>query len=214
MRYTLAGGEGSVSENIAWMYSSGLIDVKEALRNLEHSMIYDDASSEWGHKYNILTPFHNEVSIGVAFDNNNVYFVEDFENDYIGWTTLTVAGTDVTMEGTLAQPNQSLQYVAIYYDNPTILTTQQLGSSPYNGSYDSGTFVGMALPSGWNAVGGITITASNWTQTGQNFQINFDLSQAFNTYGKGVYTLCLQSNLSTSQTEDNSLTSYSVWTSE
>ena len=94
--------------------------------------------------------------------------------------------------------------VVIYYDNPAPLAVDQVTKPPYDFSYDLGTFVGMALPSGWNAVGGIIIAAQVWTQTEQNFEIQFNLSEAFTTHGKGVYTLCLQ-------TEDNFLTTYSVW---
>ena len=62
--------------------------------------------------------------------------------------------------------------------------TEQLSNPPYQGGYDVGTSVGMALPSGWQAGEGITITASTWSQTGQNFAINFDLSPVFAWYGK------------------------------
>src|SRR4030067_3142957 len=56
MRYTLAGGTEAVSENIA-AYIGGIdTDLKTALKNLEWSMMYDDASSQWGHRDNILTP--------------------------------------------------------------------------------------------------------------------------------------------------------------
>ena len=35
MRYTLSDGQGSVSENVAWKYSSGFIDPKETLEDLQ-----------------------------------------------------------------------------------------------------------------------------------------------------------------------------------
>jgi hypothetical protein len=109
------------------------------------------------------------------------------------------------MAGTIIQSGLALSDVAIYYDKTENLTTQQLANAPYNGSYDPGTFVGMALPSGWKSQEGITITAKTWSQTGQNFQIDFDLSPAFTQCGNGVYTLYLT-------TESNEfLTSYSIW---
>jgi uncharacterized protein YkwD len=212
MRYTLAGGTGAVSENIA-AYTGGInTDLKTALKNLEWSMMYDDAASQWGHRDNILTPFHNKVSIGIAYtQSKGLYFVEDFVNDYVEWSTLTVSNGEVNMAGTIEKTGLTIQHVAIYFDDPLSLTAQQLGNPPYKGSYDMGTYVGMALPSGWESVGGITITADTWTQAGQNFQISFSLSQAFMSHGKGVYTLCLQSDLENTATEDNSLTNYSIW---
>lgn len=211
MRYTLAGGAGAVDENIAWNYNSLTIDAKKAINRMEFDMMNNDAGSNWGHRYNILTPFHNKVAIGVAVDGNNVYFVEDFENDYVSWTTFTATGGNVNMAGTIQKSGLTIQQVVIFYDNPTSLTTQQLANAPYNGPYDSGTFVGMAFPRGRQSQEGITIAASTWSQKGQNFQINFDLTQAFKANGNGVYTLFLQTNLANTSTQENSLTSYSVW---
>jgi uncharacterized protein YkwD len=204
MRYTLAGGEGSVSENCAWMYSSGFIDPKEALEDLQWNMMNDDADFDWGHRKNILDAFHNKVSIGVSYNDTAVCLVQDFEDDYVSWDTLTVSDNEVIMEGTMTEQNSSILQVAIYYDNPIPLTVEQLMNPPFQGSYTMGTFVGMALPSGWEAVEGITITAQVWTQDGQNFEIRFDLSAALTSYGEGVYTLLLW-------TEDSYLTTYSVW---
>jgi len=212
MRYSLAGGRGSVSENIAAYLGRLSLDPKTALKNLEWSMMYDDASSEWGHKYNILNPFHNKVSIGIAYaEDKGLYFVEDFENDYVEWSKLTVSNGKITMAGTLTKSGLTLEKVAIYFDSPVSLTTQQIANPPYSGSYSAGSYIGLALPPGMVAVGGTTITADTWSQNGQSFQISFSLSQVINSHGKGVYTLCLQSNLENTATEDYSLTSYSLW---
>jgi len=205
MRYTLAGGNGSVDENIAWLYTSGSFDAKEAIESLEWQMMEEDSQWNWGHRDNIIDAFHNKVNIGIAYDSNNLYLVEDFENDYIAWSNLSRSDSEMIMAGTFIQSGLALSDVAIYYDRAANLTTQQLANAPYNGSYDSGTFVGMALPSGWKSQEGITITAKTWSQTGENFQIDFDLFAAFVQFGNGVYTLYLT-------TESNEfLTSYSIW---
>lgn len=210
MRYTLAGGQGAVAENIAWQGLTGNIfgiDVKSTLKDMQWSMMYDDASSNWGHKDNILNPLHNKVSIGIAYDNHNVYFVQDFEDDYVTWNTLSVNSNQVTMQGTIQKQGLTIQSVSIFYDKPTSLTVAQLDNSPYNGGYDPGTYVGMALPQNWQATGAITIPADSWNQNGVSFQISFSLSQAIAAYGKGVYTLYVQTGPSTA----DSLTTYSVW---
>lgn len=206
MRYTLAGGTGSVSENCAVMYTSGLIDAKEVLKELEWQMMYNDSESDWGHKDNILTHFHNKVSIGISYDDNNLYLVQDFENDYVDWDILTVSGNEVHMKGTMVDKDLSIEHVSIFYDNPMQLTPEQLEKPPYSGSYDQGTYVGLVLPSGWQAREGITITSGVWFQTGNSFEIKFTISEAPITHGEGVYTLYLQTNL-----ENNSLVSYSIW---
>jgi uncharacterized protein YkwD len=207
MRYTLAGGKGSVAENVAWLYNSGRLDPVEAIEKLEYDMVYDDASSNWGHRDNILNAFHNKVSIGVAYDNHNVYLVQDFENDYISWNVLNINNNQVTLQGTIQGQQSDIQQIAIFYDNPTPLTPSQLEQAPYQDGYDAGTYVGSALPPNWQATGGITLTADSWTQSGNNFQISFSLSQAEAAFGNGVYTLYLETGSSTA----DALLTHSVW---
>jgi len=209
MRYTLTGGRGAVAENCAWQYNSGSFNVKEAIADLERSMVYDDADSDWGHRDNILDPFHNRVSIGIAYDNHNVYYVQDFEDDYIEWSTFMDinSNSEVTLSGSFRVHQLSIESINIFYDAyPTNLTSDQLKAS-YSGSYSQGTFVGMALPPNYFSVEGITITAQKWMQTDNYFQIKFDLSQTLDAYGKGVYTLYIQSD----SDSYHYLTSYSCW---
>lgn len=209
MRYTLAGGKGAVAENCAaqlGFYS----DLKEALKEMEWRMMYDDADSNWGHRDNILNPLHNRVSIGIAFDNNNVYLVQDFEDDYVSWSTLLLSN-QVVMQGTILKVGESISQVAIYFDNPMPLTTQQLSNPPYDGSYDAGTYVGMVVsppPVGSQYLPpekGILIVANTWSEAGQDFSIRFDMSTAFAQCGKGVYTLYLWTD------SDEYLTTLSIW---
>lgn len=209
MRYTLAGGRGSVEENIAWYYSSSSFDAKDVLKDLEWQMMYNDSDSSWGHKDNILNPSHNKVNIGIAVDSSNLYLVQDFENDYIQWSTFNISATnEVTMIGTLEGENLPMSQISIFYDSPpSSLTAQQLEQPPYSGGYSTGDFAGMVLPPGYKSNNGVTITAQTWTQTGQTLQIRFNLSPTLNADGKGVYTLYLQPSASTA----DALTSYSIW---
>jgi hypothetical protein len=104
IRYTIAGGKGAVSENIGRIESwagAGMSE-KQALNDSEWSMINDDAAWNWEHKNNILNPLHNKVSIGIAYDLNYMYFVEDFENTYISWIQLNNTNNHVMMEGKLS----------------------------------------------------------------------------------------------------------------
>jgi hypothetical protein len=94
----------------------------------------------------------------------------DVWDDYISWSTLSHSDSEMIMEGTIMQSGLSISNAAIYYDRTANLKTQQLTNAPHSGSYSSGTFVGMAVPSGWKSQEDITITAKTWSQTGQNFQ--------------------------------------------
>ncbi len=206
VRYTLAGGKGAVAENLTWRGVTGIftsIDIKSSLKDLEYSMMYDDASSNWAHRDNILTASHNKVSIGIAYDSKNVYLVQDFEDDYVSWSQLNYAGGVVTMKGTM-QRQGTIQQVAIYYDDPSALTVAQLGEAPYNSGYNPGTFVGLVLPSGYVSQGGVTIEATTWVQNGNSFEVSFPMNAAVAAYSQGVYTLYLE----TGQSTTDSLTTY------
>ena len=210
MRYTLAGGLGAVAENIAWQWASELKDVSEvmeAIRALQWQMMHDDAKSNWGHRDNILNPEHNRVSIGIAFDQNNVFFVEDFEQDYLKWGKLEIVNRNVTMRGKIEKENLNIQSIGIFYDKPGALTTKQLWNPPYDGLYDHGTCVGMVLPPDWFAEAATTITAKKWIQNSGDFKFEFSMIQPISVFGEGVYTL----HLNTGENTKNVLTTYSVW---
>lgn len=222
MRYTLAGGKGSVSENCAWKRTTAdnleinsLNNfIKSALSDLEYSMMYDDASSNWGHKDNILNPLHNKVSIGISYDNHNVYLVQDFENDYISWSQLNVNNNQVTMQGTIQRQQSNIQQIAVFYDNPSSLTVNQLEQAPYQDGYDAGTDVATVVPPApqgqyydWTGISIKGIEVDSWNQNGNSFQISFSLSSVIATQGKGIYTIYLLTGSSTA----TSLTTYSIW---
>lgn len=210
MRYTLAGGRGAVSENVAYYYSSGLIDQREAIKKLQWEMMHNDSDSNWGHRDNILNPLHNKVSIGIAYDEHILYLVQDFEDEYIRWTALNVSGNGyVFLSGSLTGIERKIYTIGIFYDpHPKNLTPSQLSKSPYSGAYSMGTFVGAVVPPGFSSTGGITIVAQTWTQSGDKFQIRFSLSQAFKLYRDGVYNLCI---LSSPEDGGEYLTTYSIW---
>jgi len=210
MRYTLAGGDGAVSENVAYYYSSGMIEHKEAVMKLQWEMMYNDSDSNWGHRDNILNPLHNKVGIGVAYDEHTLYLVQDFEDDYIEWTALNVSQSGyVVMYGTFSGVQRKVHSICLFYDPlPTNLTASQLSKSPYNGAYSMGVFIGVVAPPNYRSTEGITITAQTWVQTGEKFQIRFSLSQAFKLHKNGVYTLCI---LASNEGNVEYLTTFSVW---
>jgi uncharacterized protein YkwD len=209
IRYTLAGGKGAVSENIAQVenWPAAGISLKQALNESEWGMMNDDAAWSWGHKENILNPLHNKVSIGVAYDANFLYFVEDFENDYVSWIQLNNTNNQIMMEGKLSRQVGEIRQVAIFYDQPAPLTAGQLEQTQYQGGYDTGTYIGSVLPPNWQATDGITITASNWYRNDNSFKISFSLLKALDIHQHGVCTFYVETGNSTAE----SLTSYSLF---
>ena len=213
MRYSLLGGRGADFENVAFIsYSASHFTstpaAEEAIRQLESSMVYNDSSCcSNGHRYNILNPLHNVVSIGVAYSGTTLYFDEEFESDYINlnFTATSASAANpyyVTMTGTLVQSVAAPSSIYIGFDStPAPETTAQLDSSPHE--YTPGTLIGGVLPPAFlgrcaQFTTGITVCADNWRFSSSGVDIVFSLRQFVKTYGPGVYTVYLITGSDTS----------------
>jgi hypothetical protein len=140
MRYTLLGGTGSVSENLALSYCStsspdasrpvsapcSIQTVENAINSSQWGMMNNDTKCcNDGHRSNILEPIHNRVSIGVAYNSTTVYLVEDFEDNYISSGSLHLSAGVVTFNGSIPAAAQDLYgwmrtasgaEITVYYD--------------------------------------------------------------------------------------------------
>lgn len=225
MRYSLLGGRGADSENVAYIsYSAphftSTSSVEQAIQYLEHSMVYDDVvCCSNGHRYNILDPIHNFVSIGVAYNSTHVFFDEEFENDYIS-LNFTSTGPSapnpyiVTLDGTPISGTPRPNSIYIGYDEtPSPENRSELDSAPHE--YGPGTLIGGILPPNGIFGGcgqftsGITVCADSWTFNQSTMGISFSLEPFIRSYGPGVYTIYLISGSGT----DSALTSISVFVS-
>ena len=218
-------GVGADFENVAYYYYSlpyflSTGSVESAVRELEHSMVYNDsACCNNGHRYNILDPLHNRVSIGIAYDQNHVYFDEEFENVYLTLNFTATGATAptpyyVTMSGAPTRSVTSPNAVYIAYDSvPSSETPSQLSSGPHE--YGPGTLVGGVTPRGFfgdcpQFTSGTTVCADKWTFNTNAVDIAFSLQPFVKAYGKGVYTIYLITGSST----DSAVTSISVFVSQ
>jgi uncharacterized protein YkwD len=197
MRYTLVGGTGAVEENIGYIYQSSGINVSSALKQIEYNFVYNDVQCcNNGHRDNILNQYHNEVSLGIAYNRTTIYFVEDFIDNYIEWKNGSpgIGSRDnVTLDGIIV-PGYNLSSIEIGYDpTPQDLSTSQLEASPYNSSYSYGsTVAGIAYRSGFHDFYYPTlynINASAYTIHANVFDIAFNASGLFSKYGAGAYTI-------------------------
>ncbi len=220
MRYTMLGGKGYVAENAGLDYctdsppdsslvtpvSCTLQTVENGLANSDYGMMYNDAACcNNGHRDNILDPFHNRVSIGIAWNSSTsaLYFTEDFESSYVGLKTPIYSNGVVTLTGTLSK-TLNLNEIAVSFDpTPQPMTIAQLDATF---AYDPGTSIGAVFapcPTGYTCSpttndGGIAVYASSWAYSGGDLSVAFSLSDFTQKYGSGVYTLYMfdsQNNL-------------------
>ena len=201
MRYSLLNGTGYVEENVAYEYSGQLIflstqRVERAIGDLEWQMMNNDsACCANGHRDNILNIYHTRVSIGIAYNANYLYLVQDFETYLTSLSSPIAQGNTVTLQGNTSQA-LSPSSVEVYYDPlPSPISPANL-SAVYNTPYGPGTFVGGAVPPCNNILQtcekfdqGVTVSATNWHVGSNNIDIQFSLAKFIATEGDGVYTL-------------------------
>ncbi len=196
MRYTLLGGTGGVSENIAYQSSSkcsllgciGTIDPQSALNAMEYSMMYNDsACCNNGHRDNILNPYHNQVSIGIAYNASKIYFSEDFINDYINWSNSPgFASGLVYLHGTLLDGYKIAQIEVSYDPQVQNMSIAQLDNTS---DYGYGNAVAGVVSNPYSYFPGLdTIVANQYTTSKNNFMISFNIGNLTRKYGAGEYT--------------------------
>jgi uncharacterized protein YkwD len=225
MRYSLLAGRGADFENVGYSsyslpYFLTTSTVEDAIKSLEHSMVYNDSSCcANGHRFNILDSLHNRVSIGLAYNSTAVYFDQEFENDYVNldFTAAPSASSTpyyVTMKGVPTQAVATPNSIYIAFDGtPSAASPAQLNSGPHE--YGPGTLVGGVLPR-TGLLGdcgqfsrGTTVCADTWSFTSKAVDIAFPLEPFVKNYGAGVYTIYLITGSST----ESAITSISVFVS-
>lgn len=195
MRYTVFGGKNFVEENIAATFITGrstilsLEEVKSYIKDLEYQMMYNDSSSNWGHRYNILSSEHTHVNIGIFYGNNIVVVVQDFENIMVNWYTFDIKNTTVSLKGRYIQNYKSYMVMMFYDPLPTPLTVDQLRQPSYNDGYSMGDKLGAVLNKDFQTDIPY-IYALKWSQFGSDFEIIFNFSEF--TKNLGVYTIVLE----------------------
>ncbi|HYO06714.1 MAG TPA: CAP domain-containing protein, partial [Phototrophicaceae bacterium] len=133
MLYSKMGGLGKVRQNVAFIgdpnfYAkcvSGEIDCKKinplkTINLLEDIMVYNDAHAKWHHRHNILDTYPTHVSLGIAYDDYSFALVQNFENNYINFSTPIVSGNSdrhVNISGTLLDSTTRFHSIEIYYDD-------------------------------------------------------------------------------------------------
>jgi hypothetical protein len=213
MRYTLEGGLNYEKENSAFTSGNQQIDAKTEIQALEHDMVFDDAASNWGHRDNILNKLHKKVSIGLAYSNNSLALVQQFEGDYVEfYQPPALKGNILTLSGHFKLAGLTLNNAAITYDStPKPLTGAELTTGPYH-SYKLGPSLGQIFPppppnAQYNNLPAGSIIAAKGSVQDTVFWLEADISSIL-AKGAGVYTVCL---IALQDNKPISFSNYSIW---
>ncbi len=200
MRYSLLGGAGAVEENVAFehfpSHFRSTSDVEQVISGLENQMMVNDsACCQNGHRDNILSPNHNRISMGIAYNESYVYLVQDFENYLFNFSQPILSGNTVSLDGPSSARLGQLAVYVFYDKSPAPLSPAQLNKPPYQQSYDQGIFIGGVVPpcsfSCITYPGNITVTAQTWKVSSSSANIVFSLSDFTRAHGRGVYSVLL-----------------------
>ena len=142
MLYRLHGGVGVVAENAAGTVSAKELarckdplvycvpsDPREAIRDSQWDMVYDDAHADWGHRETILNPDYDTVNIGIAHNEFGTTFFQHFE--YVGVEYLEEPSIRNGSLRFRAKPlgDQRIARISVYYDPlPEPKTVRELES--------------------------------------------------------------------------------------
>ena len=143
MLYTIAGGEGSISENVGGIASKLSHDesyywteenLKNAIKMNIDGMLYNDGHADWGHRHSLLDPYTNKASIGISADDKCFSIVIHMETDYIDWKTFPIiiqseGSTKIILEGTIE--SDFIQNIQLY-DMMLILYPEEKPEKPSN----------------------------------------------------------------------------------
>lgn len=193
MTFTRYGGTGAVSQNVAISSCSGLGCSTDAIKEIdkaENLMVYDDADSNWGHRDNILRPYHTHVSIGIAYTNNFFVLVQNFEDNYIEFLQpIGQTYTNLKIEGNLKKGK--MLGINIYYDKYPSESLYEIHKD--DKQYQMGELMAVVekpLPIGYyyNEIDCCElIVANSWSENERQISIDFDISSV--TTNSGVYTV-------------------------
>lgn len=157
--YTERGGTGYVAENMAVVWSGcsaaycapARTGLSESVREAHWGLVHDDAGAGWENRDNVLYPHHTHVNIGVAYDDEALYFVQHFEDNRAQWNRVGLVGQTLFMDGVIR--DGQLSSIAIYEDpDPRPLSARELNvSEPYSlGYYEWGEFAGIIQEHLWD----------------------------------------------------------------
>lgn len=194
--YTSLGGAYYIEENIGYMYFPP-VNADRALsssRELVRDMIYDDASSNWGHRDSLLDPTNNRAEVGIAWNGSCLFLVVHMVKEWVSWTNPPhFSGGVFSCSGSLTMNGSTLKSVVIYRSDPadhddfsySALLRILVGEK----SYSLGSLVAGVAPSPMFYPGLETIRPSRWSVSGQSFSVSFNASGLKSIAGPGLYTI-------------------------
>ncbi len=191
--YTILGGVYVMEENIGIQINGE--DEKEFINNIIDKMIYDDASSNWGHRNSLLDPTNNYADIGFAKKGNIMILVIHMQKIWVNWTQPPIYDPDTgkfSASGYINLNSSTLTSILIYKQEKDDkiyhygeICSRITCTCP---TYSTGIPIAGVVPSEYYYYKDIeTIIADLWDSQGQYFTIEF----TWKPQEPGIYTIII-----------------------
>lgn len=189
----LDGGQMAFEENLFMVECGGSgkcnINVVERAAEGVSMMVYNDASSLWGHRDSLLDPCNNKVSIAAAWSDSKFYMAVHMVADWVNWVSLPSYRNGVfSMKGYVSLPppkSYGFYPIIVYKDKPD-------PAKKYKSSYDYGAVYAIVVPPdkiGYYYPGALTVYAERYVlrNTGSSWYIEAEFSLPVSE--SGIYTI-------------------------
>ena len=131
LRYARAGGHDSNGENLSWSHVVSTLPPGHCMADMDMAWVDGTVAGLMdspGHRRTILTPFHREVSIGLAGGCLSQAAVQVFEGEYVRFHRFAIADRKLTMSGWTARGllGANPQWMLTWSPPLTAYTTDQV----------------------------------------------------------------------------------------
>ena len=206
MTYSMTGGAGYVAQNAAFVgydrpeQCGGYvlctkINPSSDMLDQHNGMMFDDAHANWGHRDNILDPHHTHVSIGVAYTDYTLAFVQNFEARHIEGSGASGGPANPISLGSSGKikvagrmdAGLDVHSIAVHYDPLPSTRTYRIHVNDM--SYGLGEAIAYIFephPRGYVSTGETLLVADRWSVSGGSVLIEFDAPAAMAE--NGAYT--------------------------
>ena len=196
--YTALGGTYSMEENIAAYYNSGGLTFNSLMTFVNdsvYSMVYNDSSSNWGHRDSLMDPTNNAVAISFAYSGDHAFLVIHMIKEWVVWDSPpNITGGIFSCSGRWSLPGPTFESVDIEYSNlsqnANVKYDESLHLLTTGSNYSNGNAVAGVVPAPLSFNDVATIRPLTWdVNTGADhthFAFSFNLTA---TNGPGIYTV-------------------------
>jgi uncharacterized protein YkwD len=193
MRYSFAGGDDGVAENLSALHGSVRFNAENVYGVVEnlHMRMYNERPPDDYHRQTILQPQHTHVGIGIAYGPEGLRLSEEFVARYVEMQPIprsVKVGDKITIKGRLLYDQTDLHNIYIFYEPfPKPISIEELLRllTPY-GFPDDETILRPIAPAGYQYSDGGTGDVTYDPSLGK-FSCQFTIPRN----KRGIYTIAV-----------------------